>query len=177
MRKQLFVAIIVVVFIGIVGFVTYNFVSEDKKSTDNDRLDKITLALDWTPNTNHTGLYVAEAKEWYKDEGIDLEILPYSSATTPDILVGLNKADVGVSFTESIVTSSAGDSPVTSIAAILPTNTSSIAVREDSGIESLKDLDGKTFGGYGTAYEEPVMKTAIKNSGGKGEFKNVVVDT
>ncbi len=177
MRKQSFIAIIVVVFIGVVGFIAYQTVSDDRKIEDNDKLDKITLALDWTPNTNHTGLYVADAKGWYKDEGIDLEILPYSSATTPDVLVGTNKADVGVSFTESIVTSSATDSPVTSIAAILPTNTSSIAVRADSGIKSLKDLDGRTFGGYGTAYEEPVMKAAIKNSGGKGEFKNVVVDT
>ncbi len=177
MRKQPFIAIIVVVFIGIAGFFAYQTVSEDKSTNSDDKMDKITLALDWTPNTNHTGLYVADAKGWYEKEDIDLKILPYSTATTPDVLVGAGKADVGVSFTESIVTSSATDTPVISIAAILPTNTSSIAVREDSKIKSLKELDGKLFGGYGTAYEEPVMKAAIKNSGGDGDFKTVIVET
>ncbi|MBP6880862.1 ABC transporter substrate-binding protein [Candidatus Saccharibacteria bacterium] len=177
MRKQLFIALIVVLFVGVGAFSAYSVMPKNKQSPDVAKLDKLTLALDWTPNTNHTGLYVAQAEGWYEEEGIELEILPYSTASTPDALVGNNKADIGVSFTESIVTSSATDSPVTSIAAILPTNTSSIAVREDSGIKSLKDLDGKLFGGYGTAYEKPVMKTAITNDGGKGDFETVVVQT
>ena len=43
------------------------------------KLTTMTLALDWTPNTNHTGIYVALAKGWYRAEGIDLKLLPYSS--------------------------------------------------------------------------------------------------
>ena len=54
------------------------------------------FALDWTPNTNHTGIYVAQQKGWYKDEGLDVKILPYSDANTPDTLVGTGQADFGV---------------------------------------------------------------------------------
>ena len=35
------------------------------KTTGKD----ITICLDWTPNTNHTGIYVALAKGYYKDAG------------------------------------------------------------------------------------------------------------
>ena len=42
-------------------------------------LGTVRFALDWTPNTNHTGIYVAAAKGWYRDAGVDLQILPYGS--------------------------------------------------------------------------------------------------
>src|SRR5437588_5701840 len=77
----------------------------------------MSLALDWTPNTNHTGIYVALAKGWYRDQGIDLKLLPYSDSTTPDALVSTGKADVGISSTESIVADAAVKQPVVSIAA------------------------------------------------------------
>jgi len=37
--------------------------------------EKITFCLDWTPNTNHTGLYVAQAKGYYEEAGLDVEIV------------------------------------------------------------------------------------------------------
>jgi ABC-type nitrate/sulfonate/bicarbonate transport system substrate-binding protein len=138
---------------------------------------KITLALDWTPNTNHTGIYVAKQNGWYDEENIDLEILPYTLSSTTDVLVSSGKADVGIGFTEGVVSSAAGDSPVVSIASIIAGNTSSIATRAKDNINSLSELDGKVYGGYGAPYEEPVMNQAIKNDGGEGEFKQVVVDT
>ena len=44
-------------------------------------LGTVRLALDWTPNTNHTGFYVAAANGWYDEAGVDLQILPYASTT------------------------------------------------------------------------------------------------
>jgi ABC-type nitrate/sulfonate/bicarbonate transport system substrate-binding protein len=169
-KKLLFIFTLIIIAVGGLWFII-------DKPQNPEKRDKLTLAMDWTPNTNHTGIYVAKALGYYDAENINLQILPYSSSVSADTLVGSQKADLGISFTESILASSASDTPVVSIAAILPTNTSSIAVRDGSGIKSLKDLDGKTYGGYGAAYEDAVMKTAIKNTGGKGEFKTVVIDT
>ncbi len=176
MNKKALVLVTLVMVLGIGAWALTARNQESDSSTEGAK-DKLSLAMDWTPNTNHTGIYVAKNKGWYKDEDVDLRILPYSSSVSPDTLVGTSKADLGISFTESIVASSVTDVPVTSIAAILPTNTSSIAVREDSGIENLKDLNGKTYGGYGAPYDEPVIRQIIKNSGGEGKFKTVVVDT
>ena len=38
--------------------------------------ETISVALDWTPNTNHVGLYVAQAQGWFKEAGLDVDILP-----------------------------------------------------------------------------------------------------
>ena len=140
----------------------------------------VSLALDWTPNTNHTGIYVASKMGWYKAAGIDLKLLPYSASVTADQLVSSGKADVGISSTEGVVSDAGAGSPVVSIAAIVAHNTSVLAVRQDAGITSPKQLAGKTYGGFGAAYESAVISQVIKQAGGSGSgsgsFKNVTLD-
>jgi ABC-type nitrate/sulfonate/bicarbonate transport system substrate-binding protein len=137
----------------------------------------LTLALDWTPNTNHTGIYVALQKGWYQAAGINLKLLPYSDSVSADTLVFSGKADVGISSTEGIVADAGAGSPVISIAAIVAHNTSELAVRQDSGITSPQQLDGKTYGGFGAAYESAEVGAVIKHAGGTGDFRNVTLDT
>lgn len=167
------------IIVGVILGIILAFISSyhNKKLSIDNSLQDFTFALDWTPNTNHTGVYVALEKGWYKDEGLNLKILPYSLSTPSDVLVSAGKADAGIGFTEGVVSSSAGDSSVTSIAAIIAKNTSIIATRKSDNITSLSQLDGKTYGGYGAPYEVANMKAAIKHDGGKGEFKNITVDT
>ena len=140
------------------------------------KLTHMSLALDWTPNTNHTGIYVALAKGWYRDQGIDLQLLPYSSNVNPDTLVSTGKADVGISSTESVVADYGVGQPVVSIAAILQHNTSALVARADAGINSPRDFDGKTYGGFGAPYESAVVGSIIKHSGGTGKFRNVTLN-
>jgi ABC-type nitrate/sulfonate/bicarbonate transport system substrate-binding protein len=150
--------------------------SPTSQTQSKQPLTTVNLALDWTPNTNHTGLYVAQSKKWYEQEGINLNILPYSSNVTPDVLVSSGKADIGVSSTESIVADAAAGQPVVSIAAILQHNTTSLAVLADSGINSPRDLDGKTYGAFGAPYESAVVSQIIKKAGGTGTFKSVILN-
>src|SRR5205823_1534322 len=140
------------------------------------KMTTMKLALDWTPNTNHTGIYVALKKGWYRDEGINLQLLPYSANISPDVLVSSGKADVGVSSTEGIVADAAVNQPVVSIAAIIQHNTSALVTLASSGLNRPRDLDGKTYGGFGAPYETPVVGGIIQKDGGKGQFKNVTLD-
>jgi ABC-type nitrate/sulfonate/bicarbonate transport system substrate-binding protein len=144
------------------------------KSTPQ-QLTTMNLALDWTPNTNHTGIYVALAQNWYRAEGIDLHLLPYSASVTPDVLVSTGKADVGVSFTEGIVADAAIGQPVVSIAAIIQHNTSALVTLADSGLTRPRDLDRKAYGGFGSPYESAVVGQAIKDDGGTGQFRNITL--
>lgn len=171
MKKTIFAAIAVLA-AGIFAWSWWHSTPQ----TDSG-LKPLTFALDWTPNTNHTGIYVAMDKGWYKDRGIDLKILPYSDSTSSDVLVATGKADAGVGFTESIVADAGAGSNVVSLASIIAHNTSVIAVRKDSGITTPAQLDGKTFGGFGAPYEKAVMKQVIQNAGGRGDFKVVTVNT
>lgn len=142
---------------------------------ENKDLTPLSLVLDWTPNTNHTGIYVALSKKWYEEEGIALTILPYPESVSPDVLVHSGAADIGISSTESVTTSAAAGAPVISIAAIISHNTSALAVRKDSGITRPAQLDGKIYGGYGAPFEEPVIGKIIRSDGGSGRFKNVTL--
>ena len=139
-------------------------------------LSSMSLALDWTPNTNHTGIYVALAQHWYSAEGIDLHLLPYSASVSPDVLVSSGKADVGVSSTEGIVADAAVGQPVVSIAAIIQHNTSALVTLANSRLTRPRDLDGKTYGAFGAPYESAVVGEIIQHDGGRGHFKSVTLD-
>jgi len=141
-------------------------------------LTKVTLALDWTPNTNHSGFYVAQQKGWYREQGIDLQILPYSDAASPDTLVGSGQADFAVSFVEQVVLDRVNGLPVKSVAALVQHNTSELVTLKSSGITRPAALDGKRYAGFGTPYEEPVINTMIRRDGGsKGSIQNITSNT
>jgi ABC-type nitrate/sulfonate/bicarbonate transport system substrate-binding protein len=139
-------------------------------------LTTVKLALDWTPNTNHTGIYVAQAKGWYKEQGIDLQILPYSSTVYANTLISNGKSDIGIMTTEDVISEAAKNHPLVEIGALLQHNPSGLIVREDSGIKSPKELDGKSYGGFGSPIADAVVKTVIQKDGGQGDFKNVVLN-
>lgn len=140
------------------------------------KLTPMKFALDWTPNTNHTGVYVALAKGYYRAQCIDLSILPYSANVSPDVLVSSGQAVAGISSAESIVADSAVGQPVVSIAAIVQHNTSALVTLASSGLNRPRDLDGKTYGGFGAPYESAVVGAMIRADGGKGTFQNVTLN-
>lgn len=149
----------------------------DSSAAAKDGTTTVTLALDWTPNTNHTGIYVAQAKGWFKDAGIDLRIVPYGS-TGPETLIANHKADFGISYQEGITTARAAGQDITSVYAVTQKTNVTIAVRANrDDIASPKDLDGRTYAGFGAPYEKPLLQKVIRNAGGKGDFKQVTLNT
>jgi ABC-type nitrate/sulfonate/bicarbonate transport system substrate-binding protein len=130
----------------------------------------VRLALDWTPNTDHTGFYVARSKGWYTAAGIDLEVLPYGS-TTPETLLAAHQAECGISFQDSLTFAAAAGADIVSVAAILQHTGSAIGVLGDGPITRPRELDGKTYAGFGYPNEVPTLKAVIKADGGKGDFK------
>ncbi|MFL5651814.1 MAG: ABC transporter substrate-binding protein [Chloroflexota bacterium] len=136
----------------------------------------VRFALDWTPNTNHTGIYVAKAKGWYDDAGIDLEILPYGTST-PEALMAAGQAECGISFQDALTFAAAGGAPIVSVMAVLQHAAQEIAVLDASPVTRPRDLDGKTYAGFGYPNEEPTLKAVIRADGGKGTFKTVTLDT
>ena len=137
----------------------------------------VRVALDWTPNTNHTGLFVAQEEGWFREAGLDVQILPYGSAS-PDTLVSSGAAEFGVSFQDTFSYAKAAGADATSVMAIVQHWASEIAVRADrTDITSPRDLDGRTYGGFGGPSEEPKMRTVIRAAGGSGQFSTVVLGT
>jgi ABC-type nitrate/sulfonate/bicarbonate transport system substrate-binding protein len=136
----------------------------------------VRLALDWTPNTNHTGFFVARHQGWYADAGIALQILPYAQ-TAPEALLAAHQAECGIGFQDSLTFAATKGANITSVMAILQHAGSEIAVLDSSTIRRPRDLDGKTYGGFSYPAEIPTVKFVIQHDGGKGDFKDVKIDT
>jgi ABC-type nitrate/sulfonate/bicarbonate transport system substrate-binding protein len=138
----------------------------------------LTVALDWVPNTNHTGIFVAKAKGYFDAQNIDLKILPYSGAST-DVLVSQGKADLAISFVPSVLVSRSAGIDVKAVGAVMSRNTEALVVLADSKFKQPKDFAvGTTYGGFGLPYEEPTWTALIKADGATDvNFKPVTLNT
>lgn len=140
-------------------------------------LETVTLQLDWVPNTNHTGFFVADQLGYFADAGIELEILPYSGGNG-DTIVAEGLADFAITFQNSITLSQPAGVETTAVAAVVQHTAEAIAVRADrDDIQSPADLDGMLYSGFGGPFEVPVMTAVIQAAGGEGVFETVVLNT
>ncbi len=144
-------------------------------SDDSD--DTIRFALDWTPNTNHTGLYVAMQEGLFEDAGLDVEILPFNDAQ-PESLVDAGNAEFGISTHQGSTLAQAAGARNIAVLAPLQQWATAIAVRADrADLARPADLDGKTYAGFGDPGSSRVLAQVIRNDGGRGEFQEVALGT
>lgn len=134
--------------------------NEPAPAEKEKELQKITVTLDWTPNTNHTGLYVAKDKGYYKEVGLDVEIVQLSSGTVEQ-LVAADTVQFGISYQEAVTLARLEGVPVVSIAAVIQHNTSGFASIKDKGIETPADFEGKKYGGWGSPIEKATLKALM----------------
>jgi len=137
------------------------FVAVGCEKDEGDSLEKVSVVLEWTPNTNHTGIYVAKEKGYFEAEGLDVEIIMPGEAGS-DQLVAAGKAEFGVSYQESITLARTEEVPLVSLAAIIQHNTSGFASPVDKNITSPKDFEGKTYGGWGSPVEKSIITSLMQ---------------
>lgn len=134
--------------------------------------DKITLVLDWTPNTNHTGIYAALAEGYFAEAGLNVEVVqpPEDGAVT---LVASGKAQFGVSFQDSLAPAFAGGEkmPVTAVAAVIQHNTSGIISRAGEGMDTPAGLEGKKYATWDLDVEKATIRDVMAADG--GDFSKV----
>ena len=116
--------------------------SQSTGSAQVQELEPITFVLDWTPNTNHTGVYVAMDQGYFEEAGFDVQVVqpPEDGA---EVLVALGNAQFGVSFQDYIAPALVGENPlpITAVAAIIQHNTSGIISRKGEGMDTPKGLE------------------------------------
>lgn len=145
-----------------------------KEEKSADKGEKVTVVLDWTPNTNHTGLYTALENGYYKDQGLDVEIVqpPEGGAAS---LVASGKADFGISYQEEVTYAKTSDDPlpIKAIAAVIQHNSSGFASPKDKNIKTPKDFEGKIYGGWGSESETAAIKAVMEKTG--ADFNKVTI--
>lgn len=139
--------------------------SSSSADEGSDALTPVTFVLDWTPNTNHTGVYVAVANGYFAEHGLDVTIQqpPEDGA---EALVGAGRAQFGVSYQENVTQARGQEVPIVSIAAVIAHNTSGFASPADRGIASPADYPGHTYGGWGSPIEGAILDALVEAAGG-----------
>lgn len=129
-------------------------------------LQKISFVLDYSPNVNHTGIYVALQNGWFAEEGLDVEIVPVP-ADGADALIGSGGANMGITYQDSIANSlgSANPLPYTAVAAVVQHNTSGIMSREEDGITSPAGMVGHRYATWNLPVEQATIKHLVEGEG------------
>ena len=143
-----------------------------KKKSNSSNLKQITVCLDWTPNTNHTGLYTAIDKGYFKKQGLKVKVVQPSDDGAAKI-VGSGKAQFGVDAQDTMASGLVGKNrvPITAVAAILQHNTSGIISRKEDGITSPKGMMNHKYATWDLPIEKAMLKTLVEQEG--GDFSKV----
>lgn len=165
-RISIIFSILLILTIGLAGCAQQPATSAAPEAAAPDQLQKVTVILDWVPNTNHTGLYVALDKGYYKEQGLDVEIIQPADGGSAD-LIAAGQGQFGISYQEQVTYARTSDTPlpVKAIAAVIQHNTSGFASPKDKNIVTPKDFEGKKYGGWGSPAEEAMLKGLMEKEG------------
>ena len=140
--------------------------------------ETITFVLDWTPNTNHTGIYVALQKGWFEEAGLKVDVVqpPEGGAA---LLVASGKAQFAVTAQDSIAPALTGEiaMPLTTVAAILQHNTSGIVSRAGEGMDTPKGLEGHKYATWDSPVEKATIRQVMAADGGDFDKVELIPST
>ncbi len=141
--------------------------SQRSSAYPDPALTKVSFVLDYSPNVNHTGIYVAMEKGFFAEEGIEVEVVPVP-ADGADALIGSGGANMGVSYQDYIANNLASASPMpyTAVAAIVQHNTSGIMSRAEDGITSARGMADHTYATWNMPIEQATIKQIVEADGG-----------
>ena len=138
--------------------------------------EDVTVILDYVPNTNHTGMYIALHNGYYAEEGLNVQIIEPTEGATAT-LVAVGKGDFGVSYQEEVTMAIASKDPlpIRSVAAIIQHNTSGFATAVSKNITSPADFEGKTYSSWGGPGEAATLHAVMDSMGADFSKLNIVI--
>lgn len=141
----------------------------DSADEESD-LKEITLSLDWTPNTNHTGFFVADKLGYYEEAGLKVTIVQPPEGSGSEMMTSAGQSHFGISAQDSLAANFASEEPlnITTVATILQHNTSGIISRD---CKTPKDLEGKRYSTWDSPTEKAIIRHVMEKDG--GDFSKV----
>lgn len=149
----------------------------DSSNSNTSDLKKVTFMLSWAPDTNHIGVYVAKNKGYFKDAGLDVDIVAVAQAGAEQA-VNNGVADFALSNLTNVGVYTLKGAHIKQVLQVQQ-KPSAIwcALASNTAVKSPKDLDGKTFATFGSNESDAVVRRMVQTDGGKGEFDKVTVGT
>jgi len=136
------------------------------KMVSKEKVQKVTIMLDWYPNAVHSLLFVAKEKGYFKEQGLDVDIKMPADTNDPLKLVAANQVDMAISYQPEVLVARGENIPVKSFAALVRHPLNQLMVPANGPIKSPKDLEGKTIGYPSIPLDEAIVQTMVKSDGG-----------
>jgi ABC-type nitrate/sulfonate/bicarbonate transport system substrate-binding protein len=162
----------IIIFTVLLILMFINLLTAGCETTEPEELETVTVILDWTPNTNFSGIYAAIERGYYREEGLSVELVQAPGSVIQ--MVGANQAEFGFSYQEEVTFARLADIPVVSVAAVIQHNSSGFISLKERGIETPADFEGKSYGGWGSPVEEATIKALMERHGANFEKVNMI---
>jgi putative hydroxymethylpyrimidine transport system substrate-binding protein len=137
---------------------------KSESDTGGGEKQPLSLALDFYPNPDHAGIYVAQEKGYFDEAGLDVSISSPSDPSAPLKLVASGKADLAITYEPEVVLAHEQGLPVTAVAALVNQPLTSMIWLQSSGIKGIPDLAGKTVATAGIPYQEAFLTTILERA-------------
>ena len=127
--------------------------------------DKITLLLDWFVNPDHGPIIIAEEKGYFKDAGLDVEVIAPADPADPPKLVAAGRAELAISYQPQLHLQVAEGLPLLRVGTLVATPLNCLLVLEDGPVKSIADLRGGKVGFSVAGVEEALLTTILERNG------------
>ncbi|RDI42841.1 ABC transporter substrate-binding protein [Aquicella lusitana] len=126
---------------------------------------KLTVVLDWFPNPDHAPLIIAEQQGFFKEEGLEVELIGPADPTDPPKWVAAKKADIGITYQPEFMEQVDQGLPLVRIGTLIDKPLNCLVVLDESGIKTLADLKGKLIGSSNSGLSGIMLKVMLAKQG------------
>ena len=138
---------------------------EKSESTTPGKPQPFSLALDFYVNPDHAGIFEAIDRGYFRDAGLEVDPQAPSDPSSPIREVAAGRVDLAISYEPEVLLAQDQGLPVKAVAALVPSPLTSLIWLQDSGIQDVKDLRGKTIATAGIPYQQAYLKTILDRAG------------
>jgi len=127
--------------------------------------DKFKLILDWYVNPDHGPIILADKLGYFKDAGLDVDIVAPADAAVPPKMVAAGQADLAISYQQQVHLDVHADMPLVRVGTLIDSPLNCLMTRDDGSVNAIADLKGKKIGFSVAGVEETVLGTILKKHG------------
>ena len=133
----------------------------EKSEEGGSERQSLGLTLDFYPNPDHAGIYMAQELGYFEEAGLDVSIDAPSDPAAPLKQVAAGRSDLAISYEPEVALAREQGLDVVAVAALVNRPLTSLIWLQKSGIKGVADLKGKTVATAGIPYQDAFLKTIL----------------
>jgi putative hydroxymethylpyrimidine transport system substrate-binding protein len=138
---------------------------EKSEDTAGAAPEPLSLTLDFYPNPDHAGIYMAQKLGYFEDAGLDVSIHTPSDPAAPIKLLAAGQTDLAISYEPEVLLAHEQGLDVVAVGALVDRPLTSLIWLKKSGVKGVADLRGKTIATAGIPYQDAYLKTILARAG------------